>query len=344
MQFNTLTFTRFLAAMMVVIYHMGVNAYPFTEPVFNQIAHNGGTFVTYFYCLSGFIMTVVYINAPKNFALNYYKNRFARIYPLYFLTVIFTYIVFTSDRIKEIPNLIYNLLAIQTWLPGRQLSLNGVGWSVSAEIFFYLLFPVLLLFLQKNKRIFTSVLVGLFLTIQIGVFIYTQSSTYNFSQKFLYYNPLFQLSGFLAGIYTAIVFLKNPSKKNYDLWILACIAMWIVIIYFGQYIYIKNGLLSLIFCPLIYFIAKNKSVLNNFFSSRFFVFLGDISFGIYILQTIVFKIYFTVLYHLGISSDEQAAHSGYFYFYCFLLILVSALVYYLIEKPARKKLRSAFKS
>ena len=274
MQFNTLTFTRFVAAMMVVIYHMGVDVYPFTKPVFNQIAQNGGTFVSYFYCLSGFIMTVVYIDAPKNFALNYYKNRFARIYPLYFLTVIFTYIVFTNDRIKEIPNLIYNILAIQSWIPGSQLSLNGVGWSVSAEIFFYLLFPVILLFLQKNKRIFTLVLMATFLTIQIGVFIYTQSSAQNFIQKFLYYNPLLQLSNFLAGIFIAILFLKNPSKKNYDLWILACIAMWIIVIYLGKYVYIKNGLLSLIFCPLIYFIAKNKSFLNDFFSSKFFVFLG----------------------------------------------------------------------
>ncbi|MFZ9956604.1 MAG: hypothetical protein ACO3E1_10840, partial [Flavobacteriales bacterium] len=62
------------------------------------------------------------------------------------------------------------------------------------------------------------------------------------------------------------------------------------------------------------------------------VFLGEISFGIYLLQLPVYLFYQSVFFYLGFTFN--------FYVFLLLLIAVAALSYFLIEKPSRDFINS----
>jgi peptidoglycan/LPS O-acetylase OafA/YrhL len=75
-------------------------------------------------------------------------------------------------------NLFKNLLGIQTWVGSP--SLNNPSWSVSAEFFVYLIFPlVVFLFLKSEKHILLKAPVMWFLSFGFFVFTPFQSSLVN---------------------------------------------------------------------------------------------------------------------------------------------------------------------
>ena len=86
---------RFIAAAMVVIGHaeqskghVGLKSYFTAFPALFQI---GPLFVTFFFALSGFIITYIAIHdfSTQNFSIvDFFKKRIARIWPLYYAVVI----------------------------------------------------------------------------------------------------------------------------------------------------------------------------------------------------------------------------------------------------------------
>ncbi len=89
MHINQLDFTRFLAATFIVIFHSGTNVYPFNQYPFNILVSDGRIYVSYFFTLSGFILAYVYYDENKKICLNnFYISRFARIYPIYCLSLL----------------------------------------------------------------------------------------------------------------------------------------------------------------------------------------------------------------------------------------------------------------
>jgi peptidoglycan/LPS O-acetylase OafA/YrhL len=99
--FPSLTGLRAVAAYMVYIIHTD----PFSEKRFGQIVfdffdefHIG---VTIFFVLSGFLIAYNYYDEQKlNFKI-YFINRFARIYPMYFLLTTLTFIFFAISENKN---------------------------------------------------------------------------------------------------------------------------------------------------------------------------------------------------------------------------------------------------
>jgi peptidoglycan/LPS O-acetylase OafA/YrhL len=93
-----------------------------------------------------------------------------------------------------------------------------------------------------------------------------------------------------------------------------------------------NGLLAPLYMLFIVAVAlQQKSLLNI----RSLVYLGDISYGIYILQM---PVYFIVS-----EFNKSILHIGnvfFFLLYVIVLIVVSALCYTFIEKPLRKKINA----
>jgi peptidoglycan/LPS O-acetylase OafA/YrhL len=88
-------------------------------------------------------------NAPTARSyLHFLARRLARIYPLYAIITIVTFLVFQAHLSTlapvshPVPTLALNLLMIQAW--GFATSIVGPGWSISTEWGAYLLFPLLL--------------------------------------------------------------------------------------------------------------------------------------------------------------------------------------------------------
>jgi peptidoglycan/LPS O-acetylase OafA/YrhL len=173
-----LTGIRGVAAVWVFIYHFREYYFGLFPQLrkFDFILSNGHFGVDLFFCLSGFILGYVYFNELSNPSINsraakvksYFLKRFARVYPLYFLTsciagiFYFAGVKFGHVFNNESPSnfslisVISNFIGIQTWV--GYPSLNGPAWSVSAELFAYLYFPLVVFTMSKwvpNSKIWT---------------------------------------------------------------------------------------------------------------------------------------------------------------------------------------------
>src|SRR6266481_3833483 len=88
MKIEQITFTRFLAAIAIVIFHFGRGIFPFNSEMISFLFAKAGVGVSYFFILSGFVMIIAYGKKSKISPLAYYKNRFARIYPVYLIAIL----------------------------------------------------------------------------------------------------------------------------------------------------------------------------------------------------------------------------------------------------------------
>mmetsp|Transcript_19445 Transcript_19445/g.43159 ORF Transcript_19445/g.43159 Transcript_19445/m.43159 type:complete len:458 (+) Transcript_19445:88-1461(+) len=113
----------------------------------------GGSAVTLFFIVSGFIMTVAYL--PKcdtpNFDRTFLVRRAARIFPLYWLGLVMHLPVvlsamdsiiddYVGSRVIVAVGMILDVFLLQSWLPGVGLFWNGVSWTMSVQLFFYSIF------------------------------------------------------------------------------------------------------------------------------------------------------------------------------------------------------------
>lgn len=131
-----LTSLRFFATLMVLTHHY-----------FGFMAGFSG--VTFFYVLSGYILTVNYagrVNSWPEIKLFWWK-RIARVYPTHLLMLVF---LIRGSALSALP---FNLLLIQSWIPAQSVyfSFNGPSWSLSNEAAFYGFFPWLVPFVTPRK-------------------------------------------------------------------------------------------------------------------------------------------------------------------------------------------------
>jgi peptidoglycan/LPS O-acetylase OafA/YrhL len=147
---NALTSLRFFAAAMIVIAH-GSGEFGFPLGADALFALNTG--VSFFFVLSGFILYYNYPFLPDRTAVGrFYLARFARIWPLHVFAFIVVLITYPSAAWVQpgIARWLAGLLSIsllQAWFPlidGYTGAFNAPAWTLSVEVFFYLLFPWLL--------------------------------------------------------------------------------------------------------------------------------------------------------------------------------------------------------
>ena len=89
MRVEQLTFTRFIAAISIVIFHYAKDVPPFNFDVISFLFNQANLGVSYFFILSGFVMIIAYGQKKNISFLSYMQKRFARIYPVTFLAAFF---------------------------------------------------------------------------------------------------------------------------------------------------------------------------------------------------------------------------------------------------------------
>jgi len=133
----------------------------------------GGMSMSFFYLLSGFIMTIAYgskamkeqkkqaidtpnvntadpveIIIPTIDKWNFWRNRFARLYPMYFITNLTaaSFLFFEGFDDQSIANIVLTITGMNLWVypfDDEFFPLNGVTWTIQTMWFFYLVFPAL---------------------------------------------------------------------------------------------------------------------------------------------------------------------------------------------------------
>lgn len=157
MHLRSLTSLRFLAAALVVLYHSSIQStadlsQPYAALRFGYLG------VTFFFVLSGFVL--VWSARDGDTVGGFYRRRFARVWPLHALTVMLAVLLATLALIDQrgpVAAFPLNLALLQAWSGDVDViyGFNGVSWSLSAEAFFYALFPLLLLRARRHGPVAT---------------------------------------------------------------------------------------------------------------------------------------------------------------------------------------------
>lgn len=350
MNTNQLTFTRFIAALLIVILHFAGNLFYIENDFIITLRKHLYLGVDYFYVLSGFVMMIAYGDRDSINKKEYWINRVARVYPLHLFTLFLTFLISIFVSINyltyykfNVPSFLANLTLVQAWFPGYSLSWNVPSWSVSTEMFFYFVFPFVyhLFFRKLSVTKSTIIIFIIWLLFQIGMNVYYFSEQYggykSLDRYFLYYNPILHVSTFFVGMWFGNYFRKNNTKlnRNYDWHILILLILSSVLVYLASDLFIHNGLLAIPFALLILLVALNSGKLTQLFNHKWLIYLGEISFALYLLQNPVYIFLRKVFDGLGINKD------GYLLFFVGLIVLLIAshFTYKYVEIPMKNRIR-----
>ena len=107
--------------------------------------------VSLFYLLSGFVMA--WTDRPGDTTFAFYRRRFARIIPTYVVVVVAVLLWLISRGQFEITDL-WALTLLQSWIPDPAVYFAGsaVFWSLSVEVFFYVVFPAVRLATRRLSQ------------------------------------------------------------------------------------------------------------------------------------------------------------------------------------------------
>ena len=339
---HALTGIRFFAASWVVLFHTRAGDF-LDEHAFHHAAvfvHHGYVAVALFFVLSGFILAYTYRDQGTS-STRFWQARFARLWPAWVLSMI----LFTACY--GVPRLTLILAAtcmVQAWNPVHPEyagACNIAGWTISIEAFFYLIFPLLQRWLQRQSvRTVTIVLVAM-----LAVAIAIDSADVQLGPPFPFGHwipfPIYRVPEFILGVAMGNLFLMEGesgvmfASRARSLLTYTGAVLFLVV---GCTIISRNASWILIPIVLLLFgLAGERSMPGRVLGSRLVVFGGAISYSMYLLQMTAKYISRPLMGWLHIDSLLLTMVSV-----PMLLIAMAIPAYLLVEEPSRRALRALF--
>lgn len=336
---------RGIASILVVLLHITINYNENTGQRFLfDIFRFGGSGVDIFFVLSGFIITysnLRYLAQPSSVG-KFLKRRFIRIFPIYWIIItvfLMLQLALPAFYKSHFDTGLANVLQTYLLLPGHVM-INGVSWSLTNELFFYLLFSLALLI--PNKKICFYLMTVYFLFLIAYALISPATMNGNPYKEFV----LFPMNiEFFLGVF--IVLIINRISKN---WIYPLLITGIALFVAGSLL--SNSDFAVVSSSL--HIALNRVLLFGFpsfliilavvkleFSKTVnvhsvFVHLGDASYSIYLIHLPIVAAFFKIVVKFNINNTVLLSLCSFV-----LLITVCAagiFIYHKIEKPLIQKL------
>ena len=302
-QLASLTPLRGLAALWVVIFHF-CWYFPAVHPErYTGAVYKGYLAVDLFFVLSGFVITHVY---KEGFARrvtargyrDFLKARVARIYPLHITVLLLFVATATAERAasyalrgsfepmpllgeRSVGGFFANLVMLQG-LWARELSWNDPAWSISLEFLAYLLFPFLFPVLWRAGSAAKAGLGGL-LVVALGWLAYRTGGYFN--QWNGAYAILRCLPEFLAGmlLYSGYQNGIFASVVASDAVLAAIVLLLAALLHLGA----PDLAIIPLFPLLILAAVRNRGRFSPLLNSPPLVWLGDISYSLYLLHWFV---------------------------------------------------------
>jgi len=388
---------RFFAAFFVMVSHyaqwtlgeLGVHS-P-AQVVLSQFSALG---MSLFFVLSGFVIHYNYhhVCTRQGGSKYFFIARFSRLYPLFFLLFSAEFILGFIHRATaacvQLGNHWGMLLAVplhltltQDWVYGvicqrsyifQYHMLSGATWSLSCEIAFYLVYPILAYwFLAKRSTQRQCVIAVLSYCAVLGFLFFCHFNKSHINamaligfgeianeehhymdsmlQWLIYFNPLVNFGGFFIGAITANIFagkkdvVLTPQQEKMGRWFATAMTVALVCIHIGTYYWIAttNAFIgrtgTTLYVPMVavtlYALVRFEGNLcSRVLGSRLLVMLGEASYSIYLLHAFCGR-WPRDLYPLGWNPWIVYAVA------LLGVITASRFSYLIFEKPARNWLR-----
>jgi peptidoglycan/LPS O-acetylase OafA/YrhL len=309
------------AVLGVVMVHSGQAAR--SAGIAQQISAAGQYGVQLFFFISALTISITYeahiAKFGKSFRtqFSWFLKRFFRIAPLYYIAVIFytfeRYEIYLLSHNKygqaqNISNIVANILFIHTWIPSANNSVVPGGWSIGVGMCFYVLVPFIwLLSPVRDRIIWLAASAILFLTMTAAVSRMVTGSFYVFDDTYFYYWFPTQAPVMIIGLifyFLGGLKLQNPKSITH-------IAVWFTLFLVGSgvAIYFGTGFAILPFVsPTIFalsfmcLIMSLHGYIKKIIVGKIMIFLGKISYSVYIFHFFVLDIARAVLLSFNLEQ------------------------------------------
>ncbi len=306
----------------------------------------GGTGVDLFFVISGYLIYGAVIR-PGFAGGRFLRRRVQRIYPA-FLCVFLIYIalwMFSSDDNfkfhgsigQQAAYLVQNALL----MPGifRVRAMNGVAWSLSYEMFFYLLLPLLVALAGVRRW-----------SRQMRIYFFLGLSAAGILISPMFEHPRVRLVGFLCGIvlFEAVSRFRNRSSNFTDLTALAAYLCGLGLIYAVD----KTGiapdriwpamnatiasLTAFAFCGLCF---HGGGLLGRFFSWSPLRWLGNMSYSFYLIHVLAIGVVRQGTQRIAEPGVHQLMFLGLLPLTFAASWVAATLLFVAVEKPLSIKVR-----
>lgn len=300
---------RGIAVIIVLLFHFLNNSYSNSnelngfEMIISKITSFGWAGVNLFFVISGFLIGTILLRnkSKKNYFSTFYKRRFLRILPLYFV-FLFSYLLtkFLIDNNSlqifknPIPIMEYFLL-VQNFAMSR-LGRFGSGaliptWSLAIEEQFYLIIPVLIYLLNKNYLLYLSILM-------IGFSFWFRLNSNNWYMEYTHF--VSRMDSLFMGIIVAVLDSERYFNINkLKLLFIYLLGLFFIIVIFVFVKQINHTLISFCCGGVLLFLIKSdniKSLFFRFVANKVTFFFGKYSYFIYLFHQLINGLIFGLLF------------------------------------------------
>ncbi|MCB2410222.1 acyltransferase family protein [Hymenobacter lucidus] len=357
--YKSLTGIRAIAAFMIFFHHYNPGESIFDSNTLYDIFNELHVGVTVFFTLSGFLIANRYLGKTEftvPYFLRYFTNRFARIYPLYFLltSIIFGKYYLSDPSSKVVTEYLMNI----TFLKGFSWFYFGTGiqqaWSLTVEECFYLFAFFFFLALQGSKirkiLVWLSAIILLPATgyLLIELFAHLGMPFFEDDKLVLSYSFFGRFIEFFVGIGLALLIRRANFTFRYFTHVGTLLfALGIYFLIRIEYIYgvefgikhplgvaINNIYLPFTIATVFLGLLQEKTVLSRVLSTNLFSVLGKSSYAFYLIHM--------GFYHaLILPYFDESSTLGYFGSFA-TLVAMSIALFYCFEEPMNKGIRALF--
>jgi peptidoglycan/LPS O-acetylase OafA/YrhL len=343
---NYLTSLRGIAAFLVVLFHVKLYFMDsaFTRAITPFLSH-GYLAMDFFLVLSGFIMAFKYHDhfrdAVRPNMADFLAKRVARVFPLHAFVM-----------------LVYLAVPLTLYMTGREIDANQFGvytyfckfllidlwtfdqiswktwnvpsWTISAELMAYLLFPLVMFGFQKlRKQAVPFILLGACLLLAWNYHVRGGPTLGQWIGQLGLFRCLIEFA-LGIGVYLLYRETRGVSARVYCFFTLAALAVYIALALspIPNYWYVP-----VMFAALLFGMLGFDSFVHRFLELRPLVFLGDISYSVYLTHLLIAEVYFRVFVPAGQTLVSWWLIGG----YIVTSLVFSTLTYRIVEKPSRRR-------
>ena len=351
---DALTGLRCFAAINIVLFH-------FSNPKWfgplAPVVDAGYASVSYFILLSGFVLAYNYAErarAGKLDKVRFWKSRFTRIYPIYLLSLLLSWQVLSSEYKAHthdmfFAGLVLAPLLLQGWVPSIATFLNTPAWTMSAEAFYYFIFPWIAKW-KKPERMAPQVakMAGvwalglipgsLYIALNPDGLAHVDRWSYGPWLQALKFTPLPHMASFIFGVMLAgldqMIERAHPVRFLLGVFGFAGIFGVLSLGRLLPFALAHDGLLMPLFGCIVLGLA-GENLLARIVGNKALVFVGEGSYCLYLLHFNFWNMLHNshILNKLGLAVyDPWISYA--------ILIALSLVALHFVENPARKHLRA----